>query len=105
MEAEELTARTEMIVEDSPAASITAVLQPYVDAWRTRATRALDFHILNSALPSRLNAHLEQLRTTHKEYKAGLAKFISDQKEILEREILEHTKKSCRADDGCQGYQ
>lgn len=93
MEADELNARTEMIVEGSPVASITTALQPYVDAWRTRAVYALDYTILNSALPSRLNAHLEQLRATQGEYEAGLAKLMSEQKELLEREKMEHTKR------------
>jgi hypothetical protein len=44
-------------------------------------------------LPSRLNAHLEQLRTTQEEYEAGLTQLMSDQKEILEREKMEHTKR------------
>ena len=54
---------------------------------------ALDYNILNSILPSRLNAHLEQLRTTQEEYTSGLAKLMSDQTEILEREKMEHTKR------------
>lgn len=82
-----------MIIEDSPVSSTAAALQPYVDAWRSQTIYALDYNILNSALPSRLNAHLEQLRTTQEEYKAGLAKLMSDQQEILEREKMEHTKR------------
>ena len=93
MEAEELNARTEVIIEDSPVSSITAALQPYVDAWRSQAIYALDYNILNSTLPSRLNAHTERLRTTHEEYEAGLAKLMSDQKEILERETGEQSKR------------
>ena len=93
LEADELNTRTEVIVEDSPVASIAAALQPYVDAWRTQTIYALDYNILNSTLPSRLNAHHEQLRTTQEAYEAGLAKLMSDQKEILEREKLEHTKR------------
>lgn len=93
LEAEELNARTEVIIEDSPVASIAAALQPYVDAWRSQTINALDYNILNSTLPSRLNAHLEQLRATHEEYRAGLEKLMSDQKEILEREKMEHTKR------------
>ena len=82
-----------MIIEDSPVSSITAALQPYVDAWRSQAIYALDYNILNSTLPSRLNAHAEQLRTTQEEYTAGLAKLMSDQKDILEREKMEHSKR------------
>jgi flagellar motility protein MotE (MotC chaperone) len=82
-----------VIVEDSPVASITAALLPYVDAWKTQAISALDYNILNSALPSRLNGHLEQLRATQEEYEAGLAKLMSDQKEILQREKIDHTKR------------
>jgi len=82
-----------VIIEDSPVASITTALQPYVDAWRTQTINALDYNILNSTLPARLNAHLEQLRTTQGEYEAGLAKLMSDQQEILEREKMEHTKR------------
>ena len=93
LEAEELNARTEVIIEDSPVSSITAALQPYVDAWRSQAIYALDYNILNSTLPSRLNAHAEQLRTTQEEYTAGLAKLMSDQKDILEREKMEHSKR------------
>jgi len=92
LEADELNTRTEVILEDSPVASITAALQPYVDAWRTQTIYALDYNILNSTLPSRHNAHLEQLRTTQEEYEGGLAKLMSDQKDILEREKIEHTK-------------
>ena len=92
MEADELNTRTEVILEDSPVASITAALQPYVDAWRTQTIYALDYNILNSALPAQHNAHLEQLRTTQEEYEGGLAKLMSDQKDILEREKMEDTK-------------
>jgi hypothetical protein len=93
LEAEELNARTEVIVEDSPVASIAAALQPYVDAWRTQTIYALDYNILNSTLPSKLNAHLEQLLTTQKGYEAGLAKLMTDQQEILEREKMKHAKR------------
>ena len=93
LEPDELNTRTEVIVEDSQVASITAALQPYVDAWRTQTIYAPDYTILNSTLPSRLNAHFKQLHTTQEEYEVGLAKLMSDQKEILEREKMEHTKR------------
>jgi hypothetical protein len=93
LETEQLNARTEVIIEDSPVASITAALQRYVDAWRSQTVNALDYNILNSTLPSRLNAHLDQLRTTQEEYKSGLAKLVSDQTDILEREKMEHARR------------
>ena len=92
-EAEELKARTELILEDSPVARIAATLQRSVDTWRAQTIDALDDNILNSTLPSKLSAHLEQLRKTQEEYEAGLTKLMSDQAEILEREKMEHTKR------------
>ena len=93
LEADGFNTRTEVIVEGSPVASITAALQPYVDTWRTQTIYAPDYNILNSTLPSRLNAHFEQLHITQEEYEVELEKLMSDPKEILEREKMEHTKR------------
>lgn len=82
-----------MIVEDSPVASITAALQPYVDAWKSQTVCALDYTVLNSALPARRSAHAEQLRAMQGEHEAGLAALMGEQAGLLEREKVAQTKR------------
>lgn len=74
-------------------ASITAALQPYVDAWRSQMIRALDYTILDSTLKPSIKARREQLRAMRGEYEAGLAALMSEQRDTLEREKMEQMKR------------
>ena len=94
-DADELNARTEVIVEASPVASTAAALQPYVDAWRAQAVRALDYAVLHAALPARRAAHAAQLRALHDEHEGarGRAGLAGHQAGVLEREKVAETKR------------